>query len=64
MNQTVKTLNVPSLNSQQVEWIINYANNNLLTKDGNPIIGYIQNIAFELEAKTEKTFQQEEIKAS
>ena len=54
MNQEVKTLAVPALTSQQVEWLINYANNNLVTKDGSPIINYIQSIAIELDRQTEQ----------
>jgi hypothetical protein len=49
MNQETKQLPVPSLTSEQVQVLINYANDQLPTKYGNDILNFIQKVAIELE---------------
>lgn len=57
MNET-KQLPVPSLNPEQVQSIMKYANETLPTMYGSHILKFIENVAIELErqsaeAKTE-----------
>jgi len=49
MNQEVKELPVPSLTPEQVQVLMNYANEKLPTMYGSHIINYIQSIAVELD---------------
>lgn len=45
--QEQKKLPVPSLTPEQVQVLINYANDQLPTKYGNEILGFVQKIAEE-----------------
>jgi hypothetical protein len=49
MNQETKQLPVPNLTSEQVQVLINYANDHLPTKWGNEILAFIQKVAVEIE---------------
>jgi hypothetical protein len=49
MNQEVKQLPVPSLNAEQVQVLMNYANEQLPTKYGKEILGFIEKVAVDLE---------------
>lgn len=49
MNQEVKQLPVPSLTPEQVQVLINYVNEQLPTKYGKEILGFIEKIALENE---------------
>jgi hypothetical protein len=49
MNQETKQLPVPSLNPEQVQVLISYANEKLPTMYGSHILNYIQSIAVELD---------------
>ena len=49
MNQETKQLPVPSLNPEQVQILMNYANEQLPTKYGQEILGFIEKIAIELD---------------
>jgi hypothetical protein len=48
MNQE-KKLPVPSLTAEQVQVLINYANDQLPTKYGNELLAFIQKVAIEIE---------------
>ena len=48
MNET-KQLPVPSLNPEQVQILMNYANEKLPTMYGRDILGFIEKVAIELE---------------
>jgi hypothetical protein len=49
MNQETKQLPVPHLNPEQVQVLMNYANEQLPTKYGKEILGFIEKIAIELD---------------
>jgi hypothetical protein len=49
MNQEAKQLPVPPLNPEQVQVLMSYANEQLPTKYGKEILGFIEKIAVELE---------------
>ena len=49
MNQKTKQLPVPSLNAEQVQVLMNYANEQLPTKYGKEILGFIEKVAIELD---------------
>lgn len=49
MNQETKQLPVPSLTAEQVQVLMNYANDQLPTKYGKEILAFIEKIAVELE---------------
>jgi hypothetical protein len=53
MNQETKQLPVPSLNAEQVQVLMNYANEQLPTKYGKEILGFIEKIAIELDKASE-----------
>jgi hypothetical protein len=59
MNQEPKQLPVPSLTPEHVQALMNYANEQLPTKYGKEILGFIEKVALEAEKATET----EEIKA-
>jgi hypothetical protein len=59
MNQEAKQLPIPSLTPEQVQVLMNYANEQLPTKYGKEILGFIEKVALE----AEKATQTEEIKA-
>ena len=59
MNQEPKQLPVPSLTPEHVQVLMNYANEQLPTKYGKEILGFIEKVALEAEQA-----QQEENKAS
>ena len=46
MNQQ-QQLPIPALTAPQVEWIINYINNEVITKHGVVILEYVKNIAIQ-----------------
>ena len=48
MNET-KQLRVPSLTAEQVQILMNYANEKLPTMYGKEILGFIESIAIELD---------------
>jgi len=60
MTQETKQLPVPSLTPEQVQVLMNYANEQLPTKYGKEILGFIEKVALEAEKATET----EEIQAS
>jgi hypothetical protein len=60
MNQEPKQLPVPSLTPEQVQVLMNYANEQLPTKYGKEILGFIEKVALE----AEKASQTEENQAS
>jgi len=49
MNQETKQLQIPSLTAEQVQVLMNYANDQLPTKYGKEILAFIEKIAVELE---------------
>jgi hypothetical protein len=57
MNQEPKQLPVPSLTPEHVQVLMNYANEQLPTKYGKEILGFIEKVALEAEkaTKTEET---------
>ena len=60
MNQEPKQLPVPSLTPQHVKVLMDYVNEQLPTKYGKEILGFIEKVALEAEKATEP----EEIQAS
>jgi len=60
MNQETKQLPVPSLTPEHVQVLMNYANEQLPTKYGKEILGFIEKVALE----AEKATQTEETQAS
>ena len=48
-NQETKQLPIPALTSEQVQILMNYANEQLPTKYGKEVLGFIEKIAIELE---------------
>ena len=54
MNQETKKIPVPALTAEQVEVLINYANE-LPTKHGREILMFIEKIAIEIEKTKEAT---------
>jgi hypothetical protein len=48
-NQEVKTLPTPALTAEQVQSIINYANDVLPTRYGKDILAFIEKVAIALE---------------
>lgn len=60
MTQETKQLPVPSLTPEQVQVLMNYANEQLPTKYGKEILGFIEKVAIELD----KQSQSEENQAS
>ena len=59
MNQETKQLPVPSLNAEQVQVLMNYVNEQLPTKYGKEILGFIEKIAIELERSKEVSVETE-----
>lgn len=53
MNQETKQLAVPSLSPEQVQVLMNYANEQLPTKYGKEILVFIEKVAIELERAKE-----------
>ena len=49
MNNEQKQLPVPSLTAEQVQVLMTYANEQLPTKYGKEILGFIEKVAIELE---------------
>jgi len=49
MNQETKQLPVPPLTPEQVQVLMSYANEQLPTKYGKEILGFIEKIAVELD---------------
>jgi hypothetical protein len=49
MNQETKQLPVPALTAEQVQVLMNYANEQLPTKYGKEILGFIEKVAIELD---------------
>jgi hypothetical protein len=53
MNQEPKQLPIPSLTSDQVKVLMTYANEQLPTKYGKEILGFIEQVALKAEKATE-----------
>jgi hypothetical protein len=49
MNQETKQLPVPALTAEQVQVLMNYANEQLPTKYGKEILGFIEKVAIDLD---------------
>jgi len=49
MNQETKQLPVPSLTAEQVQVLMNYANEQMPMKWGKEIVGFIEKIAIDLD---------------
>jgi hypothetical protein len=49
MNQETKQLPVPALTPEQVQVLMNYANEQLPTTYGKEILGFIEKVAIELD---------------
>ena len=60
MNQEPKQLPIPSLTPEHVKVLMDYVNEQLPTKYGKEILGFIEKVALE----AEKTTETEEIQAS
>jgi hypothetical protein len=60
MTQEAKQLPVPPLTPEQVQVLMNYANDQLPTKYGKEILGFIEKVAIDLD----KQSQSEENQAS
>lgn len=60
MNQEPKQLPIPSFTPEHVKVLIDYVNEQLPTKYGKEILGFIEKVALEAEKATET----EEIQAS
>jgi len=58
MNQETKQLQIPSLTAEQVQVLMNYANDQLPTKYGKEILAFIEKIAVELEKNTTEAVQE------
>lgn len=54
MSQEPKQLPVPSLTPEQVQSLINYANEKLPTMYGNDILKFIKDVAIEIEKQSEE----------
>jgi hypothetical protein len=54
MNQEAKQLPIPALTPEQVQVLMNYANEQLPTKYGKEILGFIEKVALEAEKATEE----------
>ena len=54
MNQEAKQLPVPSLTPEHVQVLMNYANEQLPTKYGKEILGFIEKVALEAEKAQEE----------
>ena len=59
MNQETKQLPVPSLNAEQVQVLMNYANEKLPTMYGKEILGFIEKVAIELDRAKEAPVETE-----
>jgi hypothetical protein len=53
MNSEPKQLPVPSLTPEQVQVLMNYVNEQMPTKYGKEILGFIEKVAIELEKAKE-----------
>ena len=51
MNQEQKQLPIPSLTAEQVQVLVNYANDQIPMKYGKQILEFIEKIAIELDKK-------------
>lgn len=54
MTQETKQLPVPPLTPEQVQVLMSYANEQLPTKYGKEILGFIEKIALELDKQSEE----------
>lgn len=54
MTQETKQLPVPSLNPEHVQALINYVNDQLPTKYGKEILGFIEKVALDAENAVEE----------
>jgi hypothetical protein len=57
MSQETKQLPVPSLTPEQVQVLITYANDQLPTKYGKEILGFIEKIAIDLDKQSQSENQ-------
>ena len=55
MSQETKQLPVPSLNPEQVQVLMNYANEKLPTMYGKEVLGFIEKVAIELDRQQSQT---------
>jgi hypothetical protein len=58
MNQETKQLPVPSLNPEQVQILMNYANEQLPTKYGKEILAFIEKVAVELDRASQTSVEE------
>jgi hypothetical protein len=59
--QETKQLPVPSLTAEQVQVIMNYANEQLPTKYGKEILGFIEKVAVELDRASQTNVEEAQI---
>jgi hypothetical protein len=57
MNQEQKQLPVPSLTSAQVQILMNYVNEQLPTKYGKEILGFVEKVALDLDKEDDKVVE-------
>ena len=55
MNPETKQLPIPALTSEQVQVLINFANDQLPTKYGKEILSFIEKVAIDLEKAENQT---------
>ena len=59
--QETKQLPVPSLTAEQVQVIMNYANEQLPTKYGKEILAFIEKVAIELDRASQSNVEEAQI---
>lgn len=59
--QETKQLPVPSLTAEQVQLIVNYANEKLPTMYGKEILSFIENVAVELDRASQTKVEEAKI---
>lgn len=59
--QETKQLPVPSLNAEQVQVLMNYANEQLPTKYGKEILAFIEKVAIELDRASQTNVEEAQI---
>jgi hypothetical protein len=59
--QETKQLPVPSLTAEQVQVIMNYANEQLPTKYGKEILAFIEKVAIELDRASQTNVEEAQI---
>ena len=61
MNQETKQLPVPSLTPEQVQVLMNYANEQLPTMYGKEILAFIEKVAIELDRASQTNVEEAQI---